>query len=135
MLCSEIMNRDIKVISESESAAKAAEMMYDYDIGFIPVYDANRKKLVGTVTDRDIALRLVAQHKQPDTPVAEIMTKNLIFCHSDEDVMEARELMEGNQVSRMIVLDSNDQIAGIISLADLPDDDENSETLKAIKQP
>jgi CBS domain-containing protein len=61
------------------------------------------------------------------------MTKHLIFCHSDEDVPEARELMEGNQVSRMIVLDSNEQIAGIISLADLSGDDETRETLEAIK--
>lgn len=135
MLCREVMNRDVKVIAENESAAMAAEMMRKHDIGFIPVCDSNRKKLVGTITDRDIALRLVSQRKQPDTPVAEIMTKHLIFCHSDEDVTEARELMEGNQVSRMIVLDSNEQIAGIISLANLSGDDETRETLEAIKQP
>ena len=135
MLCSEVMNRDVKIIGESEPTAMAAEMMREHDIGFIPVCDAARKKLVGTITDRDIALRLVGQRKLPDTPVAEIMTKHLIFCHSDEDIIEARELMEGNQVSRMIVLDSNDQIAGVISLADLSGDDETRETLEAIKQP
>ncbi len=139
MQCSEVMNRDVQIITENESAVRAAEMMQQHDIGFIPVCDSNRKKLVGTITDRDIALRLVSQRKQPDTPVAEIMTKHLIFCHSDEDVTEARELMEGNQVSRMIVLDSNEQIAGIISLADLSREDETRdethETLKVIKEP
>jgi CBS domain-containing protein len=135
MLCSEVMNRDVKVIAENEPTALAAEMMRKYDIGFIPVCDSDRKKLVGTITDRDIVLRLVCECKQPDIPVREVMTKQLIFCHSDEDVTEARELMEGNQVSRMIVLDSNEHIAGIISLADLSADDETRETLEAIKQP
>lgn len=107
LLCSEVMNRDVKVIAESEPTAKATSIMREYNIGFMPVCDANRSKLVGTITDRDIAVRLVGQGKPIDTPIAEVMTKNLIFCHSDELLTEARELMEGNQVSRMTVLDSN----------------------------
>jgi len=68
MQCSEVMNRNVKVISESEPTAMAAEMMSEHDIGFIPVCDTARKKLVGTITDRDITLRLVGQRKPPDTP-------------------------------------------------------------------
>jgi CBS domain-containing protein len=134
MLCSELMNRDVKLVSEREPTARAAEIMRDNDIGFIPVYDENRQKLVGTVTDRDIAVRLVGEHKPLDTPVRDVMTRNLIFCHANEDVTEARELMESHQLSRMIVLDDHEKVAGIISLGDLSGDDETGETLAVIKE-
>jgi CBS domain-containing protein len=134
MLCSDLMNRDIKIINLQDDASSAAKMMRDCDIGFVPVCDSQRGKLVGTLTDRDIAVRLVAASKNPNTPIRDIMTSKVIFCHEDDDVTEARELMESHQVSRMMVLDSHEQIAGIIGLRDIAGDDETSETLAAIKQ-
>ena len=98
--------------------------------------DPENNKIVGTLTDRDIAIRLVAQRKEAETPVSEIMSTAPIFCHSDDDVEEARKLMEAHQISRMIVLDDNDGLAGIISLAEISADEESSgQTLHEIKRP
>jgi len=134
MLCSEVMNREVRIASERDEASKAAKIMKEYDIGFVPVCDADRRRLVGTLTDRDIAVRLVADGKAPNTPVHDIMSPQVVFCHDDDDVTEARELMEAHQLSRMIVLDNNEQISGIISLGDLAGDDATTETLEVIKQ-
>jgi CBS domain-containing protein len=135
MQCREIMKRDIQLIRPDDEAANAAESMRSAEIGFLPVCDRENNKVVGTLTDRDIAIRLVAQRKGFETPVSEIMTTAPIFCHSDDTVDTARKLMESNQVSRMIVLDDDDRLAGIISLADIADDESSRQTLREIKRP
>ena len=122
--------------STDDEVGSAAKTMRDAEIGFLPVCDPENNKIVGTLTDRDIAIRLVAEGKEPETPVSDVMTTAPIFCHSDDDIAKARELMESHQVSRMIVLDDNDGLAGIISLADIAADEESSgQTLHEIKRP
>ena len=83
---------------------------------------AKPTKLLGTLTDRDIAVRLVAEGREAAIPISDVMTTAPIFCHSHDDIDKARDLMESHQVSRVIVLDDNDGLAGIISLADVADD-------------
>ena len=138
MLCSEIMEDKVKSVDQNDDVGKAAKMMRDSEIGFVPVCDPESSKLVGTLTDRDITIRLVAENKPPKTKVAEIMSRAPMFCHCNDDVEEARELMEANQISRMIVLDENERLAGVISLFDIAgieSTDRTGETLSEIKQP
>jgi CBS domain-containing protein len=119
MLCSEIMENDVKVVRPNDDIAKAASMMRDLEVVFLPVYDSENARLVGTLTDRDIAIRLVAERKPLKTKVSEVMSKEPVFCPDTDEVDEARDLMESHQVSWMIILDENEQIAGVISLSDL----------------
>jgi CBS domain-containing protein len=119
MLCSEVRDRGIQFIRDKERVRAAAEKMRDDEIGFLPVCSSKTRKLVGTLTDCDLAIRLAAEGMGTDVPVDEIMSTGLVFCYVNDDLEEARELMESNQVSRMIVLDENDRLAGVISLADI----------------
>ena len=138
MLCSEIMEDKVKSVDQNDDVGKAAKMMRDSEIGFVPVCDPESSKLVGTLTDRDITIRLVAENKPPKTNVAEIMSTAPMYCHTDDDVEEARELMEAHRISGMIVVDENEKLAGVISLADIAGTgttDEAGETLTQIKQP
>jgi CBS domain-containing protein len=123
MQCKEIMEKDVQFVFADEKVDSAAEMMRDSEIGFVPVCDPENKKVVGTLTDRDIAIRIVAESRAAETPVSEVMTTAPIFCNSDDDVGQARELMESHQVSRVIVLDNSERLAGVISLADIAEDE------------
>src|SRR5438270_7781655 len=102
MQCKQIMRQNVQFVRGDDEVGSAAETMRNAEIGFLPVCDLENNKIVGTLTDRDIAIRLVAERKSPATPVAQIMTRVLIFCHSNENVDKARELMESHQVSRII---------------------------------
>jgi CBS domain-containing protein len=134
MQCREVMEQNIQFIGRDDEVASAAKTMRDAEIGFLPVCDPENHEIVGTLTDRDIAIRLVAEGKEPEIPVSDVMTTAPIFCHSDDDIDKARELMESHQVSRVIVLDDNDGLAGIISLADIADDESSGQTLHQIKR-
>jgi CBS domain-containing protein len=135
MQCREIMEQNVQFVNRDDEVASAAKTMRDADIGFLPVCDRETNKIVGTLTDRDIAIRLVAEGKEAEIPVSDVMTTAPIFCHSHDDIDKARELMESHQVSRVIVLDDNDGLSGIISLADIVDDESSfGQTLHEIKR-
>jgi CBS domain-containing protein len=135
MQCKEVMEQNVQFVRRDDEVGSAAKTMRDAEIGFLPVCDPENNKIVGTLTDRDIAIRLVAEGKEPETPVSDVMTTAPIFCHSHDDIDQARKLMESHQVSRVIVLDDNDVLAGIISLADIADDESSAQTLHEIKRP
>jgi CBS domain-containing protein len=123
MQCREVMEQNIQFVGLDDEVASAAKTMREAEIGFLPVCDPENNRIVGTLTDRDIAIRLVAEGKEPQIPVSDVMTTAPIFCHSNDDIDKARELMESHQVSRIIVLDDNDGLAGIISLRDITDNE------------
>jgi CBS domain-containing protein len=136
MKCKEIvMGQNVEFVFSNEKAVSAAQMMKDLEIGFVPVCDLENKKVVGTLTDRDIAIRIVAEGRSAEIPVAEVMTTAPIFCNSDDDIGQARELMGSHQVSRVIVLDNSGRLAGVISLADITEDEASGRTLHEIKRP
>jgi CBS domain-containing protein len=135
MQCKEIMEQNVQFVRRDDKVGSAAEIMKNAEIGFLPVCNPEDNKIVGTLTDRDIAIRLVAEKRIPETKVSDVMSTAPIFCHSDDDIDKARELMESHQVSRMIVLDDNDGLAGIVSLADIADDESSGQTLYEIKRP
>jgi CBS domain-containing protein len=124
------MEQNVQFVGPDEEVASAAETMKEAEIGFLLVCDPENNKIVGTLTDRDIAIRLEAQRKEAETSVSEMRSTAPIFCHSDDDVDKARELMESHQVSRMIVLDDNDGLAGILSLRDITDNESSGQTLR-----
>ena len=135
MQCKQIMRQNVQFVRGDDEVGSAAETMRNAEIGFLPVCDPENNKIVGTLTDRDITIRLVAEKKMPEIPVADIMTTAPIFCHGNDDIGKARELMESHQVSRIIVLDDNDGLAGIISLRDITDNESSGQTLHEIKRP
>ena len=103
---------------------EAAALMREYDCGSIPVVDSmEKRKLIGIVTDRDIAIRAVADGKGSETPVGELMTEGPVAADPDDEVETVREVMIREQIRRVPVTDRAGVIAGIIAQADLARED------------
>lgn len=116
MKIAEIMTRNVKVASPSQTLREAAQEMSASDVGLLPVGEDDR--LVGMVSDRDIAVRGVAAGKGPDAPIREVMTADIKYCFDDEDVEHVSGNMGDIQVRRLPVLNRSKQLVGIVSLAD-----------------
>jgi len=118
MKVEQIMSRKVAHVSPTTPIAKAAQMMRDLDIGFLVVSENDR--LEGTVTDRDIAIRSVAQGRDPRlAPVNEIMTPTVFYCFEDQDVEEVAAQMEEKEVRRLLILNRQKQLVGVVSLGDI----------------
>jgi len=130
MLVEDLMTRDVTTIHPDQSIADAARMMRRLDVGILPV--AEHDRLVGMITDRDIALRGTGQEKPPDTPVREIMTPDVKYCFADQGVDEVAENMADIQVRRLPVLNREKRLVGILSLADIATSDEADEAGEAL---
>jgi CBS domain-containing protein len=114
----DVMTPNVEFINASDSVADAARKMKEINVGILPVFANNR--LVGMITDRDIAVRSVAEgHDPKTTTVDQIMTRDIVSCLEDEDVTEALKLMEENKIRRLIVHDDQNNVVGILSLGDL----------------
>jgi len=132
--CSEIMTRNVKTAAAVSSLRDVAAIMRDGDMGAVPVVDGT--KLIGIVTDRDIVVRGIAEGASPETPVSDIMTRELFSVRPDDFVFEAIRLMGDKQVRRLPVIDPNGELQGIIAMADVAleteDEREIAETLEEI---
>ena len=118
MKIAECMTADVEIVTPDQPIQEAAQFMLRADAGAMPVGDGDR--LVGMVTDRDIAVRGVAAGRGPDTPVRDVMTEEVIYCFDDEEVEEVALKMSDRQVRRMPVLSRQDEtLVGIVSLGDL----------------
>src|SRR5436190_22493587 len=102
MRVSDAMTANVRIANPQQTIADAAKMMAEHDTGALPVGDGDR--LVGMVTDRDIAIRAVAQDKDPETPVREVMSPEILYCFDDEDVEHVAANMGQQQVRRLPVL-------------------------------
>ncbi len=118
MLCSELMQTDIECVSPMTSVKEAARRMRDLNIGFLPVCDEQMHP-IGTLTDRDIAIRVVAESYPASTPVEMFISYEVISCSPEDDVSYARHLMAQNRVSRIMCTNRKGRIEGIISLSDI----------------
>jgi len=118
MRCEEVMTREVECLKSTDTVADAGRRMSELDVGFLPVCRPDGAP-VGTLTDRDIVLRVVAQHRAYTTQVDEVMTPDVVCCRPDDDVIRAEQLMRINQVSRILCIDDDGHIAGVISLADI----------------
>jgi CBS domain-containing protein len=119
MFCSEIMTRNPECVTPNDSVMKAAQLMKSEDVGPIPIVKDGRK-LEGIITDRDLALKVVAEGRDPKTTTVEaVMTDNLVTCKGNDDVQKVLTLMQKHQVRRIPVVDNEDQLIGIIAQADV----------------
>jgi CBS domain-containing protein len=121
MKVSEAMTRDVRVASPGQTIQDAARMMATIDAGILPVGENDR--LVGMITDRDIAIRAVAEGKAPQTKIREIMSEEVKYCFDDEDVDDVATNMADIQVRRLPVVNREKRLVGIISLGDLATSD------------
>jgi CBS domain-containing protein len=118
MKVSEVMTADVETVKPDQTIQEAASFMLRGDAGSIPVCDGER--LQGMITDRDIAVRAVAEGRGPDTPVTEIMTGDVIYAFEDDDVEDVAAQMSQAQVRRLPVVSREDKrLVGIVSLGDL----------------
>jgi CBS domain-containing protein len=118
MKVSEVMTADVETVKPEQTIQEAASFMLRGDAGSIPVCDG--EKLQGMITDRDIAVRAVAEGRGPDTPVTEIMTGDVIYAYEDDDVEDVAAQMSQAQVRRLPVVSRGDKrLVGIVSLGDL----------------
>jgi len=117
MKVKECMTRNVKIANPSQSIYQAAKLMIDCDSGALPVGENDR--LVGMITDRDITLRAVAQNLPPDTPVRDVMSREVLYCFDDEDVKSVADNMGQQKIRRLPVVDRQKRLVGIISLGDL----------------
>jgi CBS domain-containing protein len=116
MQIKEVMSRNVVLASPRESLSEVAQMMAEKDIGFMPVGDGD--KIVGMITDRDMVIRGIAAGKGPDTPVSEVMTRDVKYCFDDEDIDHVILNMGENQVRRLPVMNRQKRLIGIVTLAD-----------------
>jgi CBS domain-containing protein len=115
------MTHEVRILSPQHSIQSAAQAMSETDVGMLPVAEGDR--LVGIVTDRDIAIRGVGRRCTPDTPVEEVMTKEVKYCFDDEDADEVLDNMADLQIRRLPVLSRGKRLVGIVSLSDLADEE------------
>lgn len=118
MMCQDLMKRDVQCIDTRTSVRRAAEILRDENIGFLPVCDEPRRVL-GTITDRDIAIRVVAEGQDIDQPVAKFVSPRAIACRSKDDLAYAQELMSHEKVSRILCVNESDELEGVLSLSDI----------------
>ena len=136
MKISEVMTRDVETISPDQSVKEAASFMLSADTGAIPVTDGDR--LIGMITDRDIAVRGVANGRGPETPVRELMTNEIVAARESDDVDDVAMRMSEAQVRRLPVVDDEQRLCGIVSIGDLTQkaEDGTAETaMEGVTQP
>lgn len=113
-----VMTRNVESVSPAETLEQAAKKMRLHNVGILPVVDEN--KVVGVLTDRDMVLRAVSEGMRPYmTRVRDVMTRKVISCYSDQSITAASWLMEKNFVHRLVVLDHQDNLVGLVSLSDI----------------
>jgi CBS domain-containing protein len=137
MKVSEAMTRDVRMVRPQQTIADAAKMMADLDVGALPVQDGDR--LVGMVTDRDIAVRAVARSRGPETPISEVMSGEVKYCFEDQSIDEVTRNMADIRVRRLPVVNRDKRLVGILSLGDIATEDgaqdEAGEALGGISRP
>ena len=136
MKVSEVMTENVQTVRPDQRVQEAASFMLSADAGSIPVAEGDR--LVGMITDRDIAVRGIAKGQGPDTPVRDLMSSDVICARLDDNIEDAAARMSEAQVRRLPVVDQDERLCGIVSLGDLSreaDIDCASEALEGVSQP
>jgi CBS domain-containing protein len=138
MRVSNLMTMNVECTPPDATLQTAAEKMKVLDVGSLPVCEHDR--LAGMVTDRDIVVRAIAEGRNPaEVPVRDIMTPEVTYCFEDDDVEHAAQLMKQKQIRRLLVLNRQKRLVGIVSLGDLAiesgDDLLAGETLERISEP
>jgi CBS domain-containing protein len=134
MKLSEITQRKVEFIREETTVREAARRMMECDVGALPICTGDR--IAGMVTDRDLVVRAIAKGGDPDKMrVAEVMTADPACCYEDDSIREATRVMSDRQVQRLLVLDHDKNLVGIVSIGDLARARQNApETSRALEE-
>jgi len=133
MLCKQIMKRDVACVTSDDAIQTAAAKMRAGNLGFLPVCDVTGR-VVGTLTDRDIALRVVADGRPASTLVDDVMTREVIACSPSDDVHRAEQLMGKHKKSRIICVDDEGRPVGVISLSDIAQNASSEQTARTMRR-
>ena len=133
MLCERIMKDDVECVSPTDTVQAAARKMRDANVGFLPVCDETGKVL-GTVTDRDLAVRVLADGLGAETEISSVMTWEVIACRPEDDLRTAEHLMGKHRKSRMICTDHAGRLMGVISLSDVVQNDGSKLAAQTLRQ-
>ena len=112
----DLMSRDVKVISPDMTIGEAAKKMRDGNFGMMPVGEDDR--MIGTISDRDIAIRAVAEGKDAGTKVRDVMSEGIAWAYEDKSVEQAAVIMSERQVRRLPVVNRDKRLVGIVALGD-----------------
>jgi CBS domain-containing protein len=139
MKIKDIMTKEPTTVTPNTTVREAARLMQREDTGILPVVEEG-KKLLGVITDRDIAIRVVAEARDASTPVSEVMSKGrLVTLQPDADVEDAMEKMADEQVRRIPIVDDRDTLLGIVAQADIVrkarDDKKSERMVEKISEP
>ncbi len=118
---------------EGQTVRDCARLMYEQNIGFTPICDAAGQP-IGTITDRDIAIRVVARGMSPDARVEDVMTRDVVSCRRGAALSEAEQLMRDRRKSRMMVCDEQGKLVGVISLSDIAEREDEGTTAQTVRQ-
>ena len=113
---SEVMTKKVQVISPDATIREAAQQMRGGDFGMMPVGENDR--MIGSISDRDIAIRAIAEGKESNTKVRDVMTEGIVWAYESDTVDKAAKLMSEHQVRRLPVVDSDKRLVGIVALGD-----------------
>lgn len=133
MRCEEIMKKDVECLSPRNTIEDAAQRMRDQNVGFLPICDP-AKKVLGTLTDRDIVVRCIATKKAMSTPVENVMTREVVACRPQDDIQRAEELMAQHAKSRIMCIDEGGRLVGVISLSDIAQFEDAARTIETLRQ-
>jgi len=122
MKVSKIMSRDVTLLNPDQTICVAASLMAEIDAGALPVGENDR--LVGMITDRDIVIRAVAQGRSADTKVADVMSKEVLYCFDTDEIDDVARNMGKARVRRLPVVNRDKRLVGIVSLGDLARSDD-----------
>jgi CBS domain-containing protein len=133
----DIMSPDVQVISPDATVRQAAQKMREGDFGMMPV--AENDRMIGAISDRDIAIRVIGEGKGPDTQVRDVMSEGIAWAYEDDSVDHAAEIMSELQVRRLAVVNRHKRLVGIVALGDFAvesaDLEPAAEALVEISQP
>jgi CBS domain-containing protein len=133
----DIMSRDVQVVSPESNLAEAARHMRDGNFGMMPVGENDR--MLGAISDRDIAVRAVARGLGPDAKVREVMSTGICWAYDDDSVARAAEIMSANQIRRLPIVNHEKRLVGILALGDIavedPDRRPATQALTAVSEP
>ena len=118
MICREIMQATVRTCQSTDTAARCADIMKTYDLGFLPVVDADGK-LLGAVTDRDIVLGVLAAKRTLQAHVSYIMREDVATCRCDDPLRFAEDELVRTGTSHVVVIDDHGRVVGVISLSDI----------------
>ena len=136
MICRHVMTQDPACITQHEPVIEAARLMKQKGVGPIPIVESRDSyRLVGIVTDRDLALKVVAEGRDPNmTSVDAVMSRDLVTCHPDDDIEHAMRAMTKHKVRRVPVVDGRNRLVGIIAQADIARTEDEKKTGHVVQE-